>query len=172
MKLTEPDSDHMSNLRKAINAIDKMVKECDEKVNKMKQIEQLVCLEMLLDFGKVKSVPLVISSRYLVRQGPVKRLAMESTYNPRTSFINVFLHIFNDLLIVSTKKEQRFVVEDHAEFPSNVNVEPLKTKTLGLPPYSFLLHLSENHSSQPAALILVFETRSEKEAWMKVLSPD
>lgn len=28
--------------------------ECDKRVQKMKQIEELVCLEMLIDFGKVK----------------------------------------------------------------------------------------------------------------------
>lgn len=31
-----------------------IVTECDKGVRKMKQIEELVCLEMLIDFGKVK----------------------------------------------------------------------------------------------------------------------
>lgn len=33
---------------------DQIVTDCDKGVRKMKQIEELVCLEMLLDFGKVK----------------------------------------------------------------------------------------------------------------------
>lgn len=31
-----------------------IVTECNKGVRKMKQIEELVCIEMLLDFGKVK----------------------------------------------------------------------------------------------------------------------
>ncbi|XP_042261565.1 rho guanine nucleotide exchange factor 19 [Thunnus maccoyii] len=170
LKLTKPDSDSVSNLEKAIEAIHEIVSECDKGVKKMKQIEELVCLEMLLDFGKMKSVPLVVSGRFLVHQGPMKQLTVENTYNSRMSFIGVYLHLFNDLLIISSKKDQRFIVEDHAEFPTHVHVEHLKTEVLGLPPDSFLLHLSQSQTGQPTAMILVTHTRSDKETWMKVLS--
>lgn len=123
-----------------------VVTECDNGVRKMKQIEELVCLEMLMDFGKVKVmndfifhavrlltvfltalnllrnlqmamnsnlaasssvqlVPLVVSRRFLVHHGPVRQLTVEAgAYNSRVSFIRVYLHIFNDLLIISLKK--------------------------------------------------------------------
>lgn len=170
LKLTEPHSDSISNLEKAIEATHEIVIDCDKGVQKMKQIEELVCLEMLLDFGKVKSVPLVVSGRFLVHQGPMRKLSMEATYNSKVSFIKVYLHLFNDLLIFSLKKDQKFTVLDHAEFPTHVHVEHLKTEVLGLPPESFLLHLSRSQSREPTAMILVAHTRSDKEAWMKVLS--
>ncbi|XP_042367092.1 rho guanine nucleotide exchange factor 19 [Plectropomus leopardus] len=170
LKLTEPGSDSVSNLKKAIEAIHEIVAECDKGVQKMKQIEELVCLEMLLDFGKLKSVPLVVSGRFLVRQGPMRQLTVEAAYNSRVSFINIYLHLFNDLLIISSKKDQRFKVVDHAEFPTHVHVQHLKTEALGLPPDSFLLHLSRSQTGQPTAMILVACTRSEKEAWMEALS--
>lgn len=48
---------------------DQIVSECDKGVKKMKQIEELVCLEMLLDFGKMKVstsfVKIKISNRLL-----------------------------------------------------------------------------------------------------------
>ncbi|XP_059185950.1 rho guanine nucleotide exchange factor 15-like [Centropristis striata] len=137
----------------------------------MKQIEELVCLEMLLDFGKVKLVPLVVSGRFLVQQGAVRQLTV-SAYNSRVSFINVYLHLFSDLLIISSKKGQRFTVMDYAKFPKHVHIEQLNvmTKLLGLPPDCFLLHLSQSHTDKPTAMILVANTRSDKEKWMKALS--
>ncbi|XP_041809100.1 rho guanine nucleotide exchange factor 19 [Chelmon rostratus] len=170
LKLSDPGSDSVLNLEKAIEAIHEIVTECDRGVRKMKQIEELVCLEMLLDFGNVKSVPVVVSGRFLVHQGPVRQLTVEAAYNSRLSFISVYLHLFNDLLIISSKKDQRFTVVDHAEFPTHVHPEHLKTEALGLPPDSFVLHLSKSQNGQPTAMILVTHTRSDKEVWMKALS--
>ncbi|XP_047438135.1 rho guanine nucleotide exchange factor 19 isoform X2 [Mugil cephalus] len=170
LKLTEPDSESVSNLNKAIEAVHEIVTDCNKGVQKMKQIEELVCLEMLLDFTKVKSVPVVVSGRFLVHQGPMKQLTVQSTHNSRMSFISVYFHLFNDLLIISSKKDQRFIVLDHAEFPAHVTVEHLKTEILGLPPDSFLLHLSESQTGHSTAMILVAHTRSDKDAWVKVLS--
>ncbi|KAM4587600.1 rho guanine nucleotide exchange factor 19 [Odontesthes bonariensis] len=172
LKLTDPDSDSALNLKKAMDAIHKIVTECDEGVRKMKQIEELVCLEMLLDFGNVKSVPLIVSRRFLVLQGPMKRLTLESTSSSKMSFISVYLHLFNDLLVISSKKDQRFIVSDHALFPAHVTVEHLKTEVLGLPPESFLLHLSQSQTGHPTAVILLALTRSDTEAWMKALRPE
>ncbi|XP_073324968.1 rho guanine nucleotide exchange factor 19 [Pagrus major] len=171
LKLTKPGSDSVLNLETAIKAIHEVVTECDNGVRKMKQIEELVCLEMLMDFGKVKSVPLVVSGRFLVHQGPVRQLTVEAdAYNSRVSFISVYLHLFSDLLIISLKKDQRFTVVDYAKFPTHVHLEHLKTEVLGLPPDSFLLHLSQCYTGQPTAMILVPQTRADKEKWMKVLS--
>ncbi|KAG8007729.1 Rho guanine nucleotide exchange factor 5 [Nibea albiflora] len=153
-----------------IRLILEIVTECDNGVRKMKQIEELVCLEMLLDFGKVKALPLVVSGRFLVHQGPVRQLIVEAAYSPRVSFISVYLHLFNNLLIISTKKNQKFTVVEYAEFPTHVHLEHLKTEVLGLPRDSFLLHLSQSQTGQPTAMILVTHTRSDKEAWMEALS--
>ncbi|KAL7408205.1 hypothetical protein ABVT39_019883 [Epinephelus coioides] len=170
LKLTDPGSDSISNLKKAIEAIHEIVAECDDGVRKMKQIEELVCLEMLLHFGKVKSVPLVVSGRFLVHQGPMRQLTVEAGHNSRVSYTSVYLHLFNDLLIISMKKDRRFTVLDHADFPTHVHVQNLKTEVLGLPPDSFLLHISQSQTGQPTAMILAARTRSDKEVWMEALS--
>ncbi|XP_034544256.1 rho guanine nucleotide exchange factor 19 isoform X1 [Notolabrus celidotus] len=170
LKLTEQGSDSVLNLEKAIEAIHEIVAECDKGVQKMKQIEELVSLEMHMDFGKVKSVPLVVSGRFLVHQGPMRQLTLEAAYSSKTSFISVYLHLFNNLLIISSKKDQRFTVLDHAEFPTHVHLEPLKAEVLGLPRESFLLHLSQSRTGQPTAMILVTHSRSDKEEWIQLLS--
>ncbi|KAK2861999.1 hypothetical protein Q5P01_001532 [Channa striata] len=170
LKWIEPDTDSLSNLEKAIQAIHEIVMDCDKSVRKMKQIEELVCLKMLLDFGKVKSVPLVISGRFLVHQGSVRQRTVENTSNSRVSFISIYLHLFNDLLIISLKKDQRFKVVDHAEFPTHVHVEKVKTEVLGLPPDSFLVRLSRSQTGHPTAMILAAHTKSDKDTWINVLS--
>ncbi|XP_077582979.1 rho guanine nucleotide exchange factor 19 [Stigmatopora nigra] len=104
LKLTEPDSDEELHLQKAKEAIHQIVIECNDGVKKMKVIEQLVSLEKMLDFGKFKALPLVISGRFLVHEGPLSLLTVDSGPNPRTSLTGVHLHLFNDLLIMSSKK--------------------------------------------------------------------
>ncbi|XP_034544264.1 rho guanine nucleotide exchange factor 19 isoform X2 [Notolabrus celidotus] len=117
-----------------------------------------------------ESVPLVVSGRFLVHQGPMRQLTLEAAYSSKTSFISVYLHLFNNLLIISSKKDQRFTVLDHAEFPTHVHLEPLKAEVLGLPRESFLLHLSQSRTGQPTAMILVTHSRSDKEEWIQLLS--
>lgn len=51
-----------------------------------------------------QSVPLVISGRFLVHKGSVRQLTVDPTYCARASFISIYIHLFNDLLIISSKK--------------------------------------------------------------------
>ncbi|XP_054639870.1 solute carrier family 26 member 6-like isoform X2 [Dunckerocampus dactyliophorus] len=159
LKLTEAESESVSYLEKAKEVIHEIVRECNEGVHKMKLIEELVVLEMQLDFGKLKAVPLVVSGRFLVHEGPLSRLTVESGYSTRTYLTRVHLHLFNDLLIISSKKDQHFLVEYHADFPTHVHVAQLKTEALGFPPESFLLRLSQTHTGRPTAMILVAHSR-------------
>ncbi|KAK6318870.1 hypothetical protein J4Q44_G00100810 [Coregonus suidteri] len=173
LKLTGQESESIPCLKEAIEAIHKIVMECDGGVQRMKQIEKLVYLDKHMDFGNVKSIPLITSVRFLVHEGPLRQLTPEG-YVPgsRISYMDVYLHLFNDLLIISLKKEMRFTVLDHAVFPTHVHTEQLKTEALGLPLESFVLRLSQNHTGHATAFILAphTTTRSDKEAWMKALS--
>uniref|UniRef100_A0A8C7CDP0 Si:ch73-15b2.5 n=2 Tax=Oncorhynchus kisutch TaxID=8019 RepID=A0A8C7CDP0_ONCKI len=173
LKLTGQDSKSIPCLKQAIEAIHKIVMECDGGVLRMKQIEKLVYLDKHMDFVNVKSIPLITSVRFLVHEGPLRQLTPEG-YVPgsRISYMDVYLHLFNDLLLISLKKEMRFRVLDHAVFPTHVHTEQLKTEALGLPLESFVLRLSQNHTGHATAFILAphTTTRSDKEAWMKALS--
>lgn len=163
---------NVSNLMEAIEAVRKIVEECDRSVQQMKRTELLVCLDKLVDFGNVKSVPLVTRGRHLIQEGTLKQLTVGG--NHKVSVVSrkdVYMHLFNDLLLLSVRSGHRFVVQDHALFPDNVRVEEIKTTTtLGLPPESLLLHLTKNHNRSSTALILAARTRLEKETWIKVLS--
>uniref|UniRef100_A0A1A8IAP8 DH domain-containing protein n=1 Tax=Nothobranchius kuhntae TaxID=321403 RepID=A0A1A8IAP8_NOTKU len=107
----------------------------------------------------LESVPLVISTRRLVHQGSVKLVKVENAYGSRMSFVKIYLHLFNDLLIISSKKNQKFMVSDHALFPAHVSVDHLKADAMGLPQESFLLRLSLSQKGFRTAMILVANTQ-------------
>ncbi|XP_053355548.1 rho guanine nucleotide exchange factor 19 isoform X1 [Clarias gariepinus] len=172
LKRTEEHSTDIPNLKSAIEAVREIVVECDNNVQQMKRTEELVSLEKLVDFASVKSVPLIVSGRYLIREGPLKKLTVKSnqTSGSMVSRTDIYLHLFNDLLLLSLKNGNRFSVQDHAVFPAHVHVEELKTKMLGLPSDAFLLHLTQNHLRASTAVILTAQTRIEKENWLQLLS--
>uniref|UniRef100_A0A8C6WKJ7 Si:ch73-15b2.5 n=1 Tax=Neogobius melanostomus TaxID=47308 RepID=A0A8C6WKJ7_9GOBI len=169
-RLSKAESYSFTNLEKAIQAVHEVVQECDNGVRKMKQIEELICLEMHLDFDKVKSIPLVISGRFLMHQGPVKQLSLENSTHSRMSFTHIYLHLLSDMLIISSKRDERFEVLDHAEFPTRSRCERFNAEALGLPPNSFLLHLSKRKTGPATVLVLVTDTRLAKESWINALS--
>ncbi|KAK5616025.1 hypothetical protein CRENBAI_018480 [Crenichthys baileyi] len=165
LKVTEPESEAASNLKNAIKGIHEIVLECDQKMERRKRLEELVSLEVLMDFSDIKSVPLVKSTRFLIHHGP---LATVGTYGSKVSIVRIYLHLFNDLLIISSKKYQRFTVLDYVLFPEHVTV--LQNKVLGLPADSFLLNLSQSQIGPPTSMILIANGRFEKEVWIKAFS--
>uniref|UniRef100_A0AAY4C3T4 DH domain-containing protein n=1 Tax=Denticeps clupeoides TaxID=299321 RepID=A0AAY4C3T4_9TELE len=99
--------------------------------------------------------------RYLIHEGALKRLNIggSPTVRSPSNFSNVYLHLFNDLLLVSSRKGRQYSVQDYALFPSNVSLECVRTDMLGLPAESFLLRLIRNHTGAPTAFILATRTR-------------
>ncbi|XP_035242683.1 rho guanine nucleotide exchange factor 19 [Anguilla anguilla] len=172
LKLTPPDSEPAITLKEAIAAIHQIVTECDSGVQRMKQTEELVRLDKLVDFGSVKSIPLISRGRRLLRDGPLRQVIVEGSTSSGSivSFKDIYLHLFNDLLLLSLRQAGRFSVLDYSAFPARVGVGQLKAEILGLPTESFLLRLSRNHTGAPTALILAADTSSDREAWIMTLS--
>ncbi|KAJ8260204.1 hypothetical protein GJAV_G00178310 [Gymnothorax javanicus] len=174
LKLTPADSEPVITLKEAIAAIHQIVTECDRGVQHMKQTEELVHLDKLIDFGNVKSIPLVSRGRYLLRESSLQQVIVEGSASggSMVSFREIHLHLFNDLLLLSHMEAGRFIVQDYSAFPAHVEVGHLKTEMLGLPSESFLLHFTQNHMGVPTALILAADTSSDREAWIRSLSPE
>ncbi|XP_066546641.1 rho guanine nucleotide exchange factor 19 isoform X2 [Amia ocellicauda] len=155
LNFTPHDSEIVEGLQRAIAAVHEIVEECNSSVSRMRQTEELVLLEKLMDFSRVKLLPLISRGRWLVREGTLQQVMVEEwpggAHRSRVSLRAIHLHLFNDLLLLSHREEGRFVVEDYAG-PSNVRAEHLAAKPLGLPSESFLLHMS--HTTHPTAIIL------------------
>ncbi|KAJ8360746.1 hypothetical protein SKAU_G00172710 [Synaphobranchus kaupii] len=160
LKLTPPGSEPVVTLKEAITAIHEIVTECDRGVQRMKQTEELVHLDRLVDFGSVKSIPLISGGRCLLRDGSLRQVIVEggTSGGSMVSFKHIYLHLFNDLLLLSLKEAGRFSVLDYSAFPAHVEVGQLKTDILGLPSESFLLRLLQNHAGAPIALILAADS--------------
>ncbi|XP_069040098.1 rho guanine nucleotide exchange factor 19 isoform X2 [Lepisosteus oculatus] len=169
-KLSPPGSETSPSLQEAIAAVHQIAGRCEDGVLRMKQTEELVRLEARVDFGRVKAVPLITRGRWLVREGELQEVTVQEC--PGTASITrraVYLHLFNDLLLLSHREEGRFRVLDYAN-PCRVRAESLQVAPLGLPGEAFLLHIARSHTGTPTALILQPPSSADKEQWITAVS--
>ncbi|XP_027698580.1 rho guanine nucleotide exchange factor 19 isoform X2 [Vombatus ursinus] len=94
---------------KAFDELKKLVQECNASVQSMKRTEELIHLNKKIHFES-KIFPLISQSRWLVRHGELVELAPPtmpavSAAKPKLSTKAIYLHVFNDCLLLSRKKE-------------------------------------------------------------------
>ncbi|XP_064165191.1 protein split ends isoform X2 [Anguilla rostrata] len=161
VKRTTPNTEEEVQAIKALKLLEKLIQESNDSITQMKSIESLVCLSAKVDFVECKTLPLVSQSRRLVREGVVTELQDFVLKEPERT---LYLHLFNDYLLVSLRKEGgRFTVIDHAPV-SELRVENCRVKLHSLQKNLFRLHLAQK------ALLLRTESQSDKLRWMSALS--
>ncbi|KAA0703001.1 Rho guanine nucleotide exchange factor 5 [Triplophysa tibetana] len=145
---------------KAMKLLEKMIQESNDSISQMKNIESLVFLNAKVDF-ECRTLPLISQSRRLVREGPTIELR---DFSMKQNERSVYLHLFNDYLLVSLKKEGgRFTVIDHAPV-AELRVENCMLKLHSLQKNLFRLHMVNQ------ALLLRTETQADKLRWISALS--
>ncbi|XP_035945614.1 rho guanine nucleotide exchange factor 16 isoform X2 [Halichoerus grypus] len=101
---------------RALKAISKLVKRCNEGAHKMERTEQMYTLHTQLDFSKVKSLPLISASRWLLKRGELFVVEETGLFRKLASRPTCYLFLFNDVLVVTKKKsEDSFMVQDYAQ---------------------------------------------------------
>ncbi|XP_041118816.1 uncharacterized protein LOC121322681 isoform X2 [Polyodon spathula] len=171
LKRTEQGSEGEKSAERAMKAISKVVEDCNREVGNMKQMEELVHIANKTEF-ECKSIALVSSSRWLVKQGDLtERTDKENIFGQKKSS-PVYLFLFNDLLLITARKGlDRFVVQDHAHRSlieiSDGAEEDLDTETEN----TFLLVLLKNHRSTTSQRLLKAATEAEKNSWIEALTP-
>uniref|UniRef100_A0A8W8JR11 Rho guanine nucleotide exchange factor 26 n=1 Tax=Magallana gigas TaxID=29159 RepID=A0A8W8JR11_MAGGI len=181
----EPDTPKHKSACKALDALNKVVKKCNDGAKRMQQTEQMCHLVRNLEF-KVKEIPLISASRFLVKQGELTRILPDSTTRipfgkKGSSKQQVYIYLFNDLLIISKKKNNNtYVVTDYAK-RNSLHVENLDSvdKTKKLFPTAapsgfknmFMVALLENHEQKQVELILSCKSPSDRTRWIDALSP-
>ncbi|KAM9826904.1 rho guanine nucleotide exchange factor 19 [Neosynchiropus ocellatus] len=154
---------------KALDSMSKIIDECNSEVGKMKRMEELVHVSQSLEFDRLKAIPIISPTRYLEKRGELQEMSKGATiFNMRAKFSSVFLFLFNDLLIITTKKgAERFVVQDHAH-RSLVQVQPFEGAGSGTGPYlhCFNLTLLENHQGRMMERLLKAPSQSDMHRWM------
>nr|XP_029497683.1 rho guanine nucleotide exchange factor 19-like [Oncorhynchus nerka] len=145
---------------KAMKLLERLIQESNDSITQMKSIESLVSLSARVDF-ECRTLPLVSQSRRLVREGPVTEMMDFSLKETERS---VYLHLFNDYLLLSLNKEGgRFTVIDHAPV-SELRAENCRVKLHSLQKNLFRLHLNKK------ALLLSTDTQGDKLRWISAVS--
>ncbi|XP_055065564.2 uncharacterized protein arhgef5 isoform X2 [Misgurnus anguillicaudatus] len=159
-KRTAPKTKDEAQAIKAMKLLEKMIQESNESISQMSNIESLVSLNAKVDF-ECKTLPLISQSRRLVREGPATELR---DFSQKDIERNIYLHLFNDYLLVSLRKEGgKFTVIDHAPV-SDLRVENCKFKLHSLKRNLFLLHMVNK------SLLLRTDTEADKKRWISALS--
>uniref|UniRef100_A0A3Q2PK04 Uncharacterized LOC105934939 n=1 Tax=Fundulus heteroclitus TaxID=8078 RepID=A0A3Q2PK04_FUNHE len=161
LKRTTPGTVEAENTIKALRRLEKIIQESNDSITQMKSIESLVSLSGRVEFVDCKTLPLISQKRRLIREGPVTELM---DFSLKQSERTIYLHLFNDYLLVSLQKEGgRFTVIDHCPV-EELRTEDFRVKLQTLQKNSFRLHMSQR------SLLLRTETQSDKLRWLSALS--
>ncbi|XP_063056468.1 rho guanine nucleotide exchange factor 5 [Engraulis encrasicolus] len=172
LKRTEPGSQSHASAQRALNGVCKIVEACNREVGKMKQMEEIVHIANKTEF-ECKALPLVSSSRWLLKQGELYQLGRRENIFGQRRLHPLYLFLFNDLLLLTTRKgPERFVVRDHAH-RSLLDVSCVEEEGLELEGGGanrvFQLALLKNHRGGTTRLLLQAPSPSEKASWMTLL---
>ncbi|XP_010343847.3 rho guanine nucleotide exchange factor 19 isoform X2 [Saimiri boliviensis] len=172
LKRTAQGSEDEDMATKAFNALKELVQECNASVQSMKRTEELIHLSKKIHFeGKI--FPLISQARWLVRHGELVELAPLPAAPPaklKLSSKAVYLHLFNDCLLLSRRKELgKFAVFVHAKM-AELQVRDLSLKLQGIPGHVFLLQLLHGQHTKHQFLLRA-RTESEKQRWISALCP-
>ncbi|XP_063059425.1 rho guanine nucleotide exchange factor 15 isoform X2 [Engraulis encrasicolus] len=171
LKKTEEGSKLEQTCSQALAVVSEIIKDTNTQVGKMKQMEELFSIANMLEFQKLKAVPIVSQTRYLEKQGELLELSKAgSLFNIRLRFLPVYAFLFNDLFVLASKKSpDRYVVIDHAH-RSVVQAQAVREDELRARfEHCFCLTLLENHQGQHCERLLKANTESDMHRWIAAL---
>ncbi|MBN3322036.1 ARHGJ factor, partial [Atractosteus spatula] len=173
LKRTAPGSRDEDTATKAFNELKKLIRECNSSVQSMKRTEELIHLNKKIHFeGKI--FPLISQSRWLVKHGELLEVDTQTMSISGSKFKlptrPVYLHLFNDCLLLSRKKDSwKFVVFVHAKIGA-LKVKDLSLKLQGITGYIFHLQLCDDQQLKHQ-ILLKAHTESEKQRWITAMLP-
>lgn len=173
LKRTTPGSRDEDTATKAFNELKKIIKECNSSVQSMKRMEELIHLNKKIHFeGKI--FPLISQSRWLVKHGELLEVDTQTmSYSGSKLKLPtkpVYLHLFNDCLLLSRRKDTwKFMVFVHAKI-GELKVKDLSQKLQGISGFIFHLQLCEGQQLKHQ-ILLKSHTESGKQRWITAMFP-
>lgn len=173
LKRTAPGSGDEDTATKAFNELKKIIKECNSSVQSMKRMEELIHLNKKIHFeGKI--FPLISQSRWLVKHGELLEVDTQtmtiSGSKLKLPTKPVYLHLFNDSLLLSRRKDTwKFMVFVHAKI-GELKVKDLSQKLQGISGFIFHLQLCDGQMLKHQ-ILLKAHTESEKQRWITAMFP-
>ncbi|XP_078060921.1 rho guanine nucleotide exchange factor 26-like isoform X2 [Mustelus asterias] len=182
---TPKESPEYECAKKALQAVSKLVRQCNEGARRMERTEMMYTINSQLEF-KIKPFPLVSSSRWLSKRGELMGFVEDTgIFSKRMSKQQVYFFLFNDVLIVTKKKsEDSYIVTDYA-MRDLLQVEPCEAEELNLSPmktasgmlYSrqssfnhlFRLTMLSNHAGEKVVMVFGAESPSDCARWFTAL---
>ncbi|XP_069730583.1 rho guanine nucleotide exchange factor 16 [Phaenicophaeus curvirostris] len=171
---------------RALKAISKLVKNCNEGARAMERTEQMYTLQKQLGFGKKKPFPLISASRWLLKRGELYLLLSEEAGIFRRGAGRLcYLFLFNDVLIITKKKsEESYTVMNYATL-DQITVEKIENTDPPSPPPSksgsssttrgvaggHLLRvvMEKDSEGRREEIVLSAETLSDRARWIAAL---
>ncbi|NXT69194.1 ARHGG factor, partial [Chaetops frenatus] len=161
---------------RAVKAVSKLVKSCNEGARAMERTEQMYTLQKQLEFGKKKPFPLISVSRWLLKRGELHLLLSEEAGIFRRGAGRLcHLFLFNDVLIITKKRsEESYTVMNYATL-DQVTVEKVESSDPPSPPPSkasgplLRVVLEKDSEGRREEVVLSAETLSDRARWITAL---
>ncbi|NWI26229.1 ARHGG factor, partial [Sula dactylatra] len=171
---------------RALKAISKLVKNCNEGARAMERTEQMYTLQKQLEFGKKKPFPLTSASRWLLKRGELYLLLSEEAGIFRRGAGRLcYLFLFNDVLIITKKKsEESYAVMNYAML-DQITVEKIENADLPSPPpgktgsggtargavggHLLRVVMEKDSEGRREEIVLSAETLSDRARWIAAL---
>nr|XP_056721218.1 rho guanine nucleotide exchange factor 16 [Euleptes europaea] len=169
---------------RALKAISRLVKMCNEGAHTMERTEQMYTLQKQLEFGKIKNFPLISASRWLLKRGELALpLAEEGgIFRKGSGRGNCYLFVFNDVLIITKKKsEESYAVLNYAmldqisvekienpDDPSSPSGKPGSSGVLRSG-YLFRVIMNKDSEGKREVIVLAAESLSDRARWITAL---
>ncbi|XP_068082157.1 uncharacterized protein Exn [Anabrus simplex] len=179
----DPKDDEYQTCELALATLNKVVQDCNEGARRMERMEEILILSRQLDFPReIKHVPIISSSRWLVRSGELIQLVWRGddaklTFGKKVSKITLHVFLFTDLLVITKKKsEECYTVVDHC--PRNM-VQVLSAEGMSHIPVKFssdsgrnlmLLTMLQNHEKKTVEMVLSCPLESDRQRWLEAMS--
>ncbi|KAL2775321.1 ephexin-1 isoform 1, partial [Daubentonia madagascariensis] len=173
LKRVEERSERECTALEAHRELEMVVKACNEGVRKMSRTEQMISIQKKMEF-KIKSVPIISHSRWLLKQGELQQMSgpkTSRTLRTKKLFREIYLFLFNDLLVICRQiPGDKYQVFDSAP-RGLLRVEELEDQGQTLANV-FILRLLENADDREATYMLKASSQSEMKRWMTSLAPN
>ncbi|KAK0673776.1 ARHGG factor, partial [Pygoscelis papua] len=171
---------------RALKAISKVVKNCNEGARAMERTEQMYTLQKQLEFGKKKPFPLISASRWLLKRGELYLLLSEEVGIFRRGAGRLcYLFLFNDVLIITKKKsEESYTVMNYATL-DQITVEKIENTDPPSPPpgktgsggtargpasgHLLRVVMEKDSEGRREEIVLSAETLSDRARWIAAL---
>uniref|UniRef100_A0A1I8AW79 DH domain-containing protein n=1 Tax=Steinernema glaseri TaxID=37863 RepID=A0A1I8AW79_9BILA len=183
VKPATPQHDTASYALRMANVV---VTNCNEGARKMDRTEQLLQIESVLLYksAELKRIPLVNSTRYLVKSGEVTQLVERRTkglLQSKTRLRSLYFFLFSDLLLVTKKKlNGTYECKEYA-YRKFVHVEPLEARSPKVPlgalsaltgtSHLFSCTLMQSSRDKQVEMLLNVNSESDRERWLSAMRP-